>query len=309
MFFFLSFFLVKDQQSNLIELLRKNSLKNLNGNKKSYKRTRSDDVYQRLLKYNDESLKRAITDGYSKFMIPKIRAEEERIENNKNDKKKLKKNRQYQRCDIDEITNLNNFNKIEFNQFKHNKYITRTSKAGTLIIKEDTFSSPNWRRRKSDIDNASNFIENDKENLKMLPHSKSATCVSNCNNLRAVRTNSSICNINIIEDKIIDTDINLKEDDNSEINTNNYVVQEPPSDYSRKNSETFIKPNENCVKMKNRRKLQKCFSDISVLTASISTSSSSSSITKAKDKTARKKGVSSKGKKIPFLSLSFYSYQ
>lgn len=270
-----------------MELLRKNSLKNLNDNKKSYKRTRSDDVYQRLLKHNDESLKRAITDGYSKFMIPKI-FEDEHLEDD--DKKKLKKKRQYQKCDIEQC-NFDNFHKIEFNNIKHNKYITRTSKAGTLIIREETFTNPNWRRRKSDIQDL-DFKENDEGNLRKLPHSKSATSVSNCNNVMNIRKNGSVRNINLNNYKSVE-ETDLKNDENSDFQTN-YIVQEPSSDYSRKNSEAFISK-ENSIKKKDRRKLQKCLSDISVLTATISSSSSSSITTKEKEESRQKRG-SSKGK-------------
>lgn len=307
-----------------MDFFRKYSSKNSKDNQKSYKRTSSDDVYQRLLKYNEESLKRAINDGYSKFMIPKI-IEDDNINNNDNDdndkKKKSLKNRAYLKQDLEHCTGNFNTNKIDFNHIKHNKYITRTSKAGTLIIKEESFINPNWRRRKSDNTTLVTFKQiNDDGNLNLrkLSHSNSASTVTNFNKVISTNINNSnasnvtenlldvyngngnsidkdfkniyatINDLSKIVDKVNNCFGNIKR--NSVDVNSNYIVQEPPSDYSRKNSEAFVDKN-NSVKKKSRKKLNKSYSDISVTRASFSSDSSSSSNTKDKECRLKRRSI------------------
>ncbi|GJQ68924.1 hypothetical protein Trydic_g6112 [Trypoxylus dichotomus] len=105
-----------------------------------YKRSKSDDIYNRLLKYNDESIKRAINDGYKKFLNADIN---EKTSNNNNAKvEKMKK----------EIVQVKPELKPEINRVRYSKYITRTCSAGTLVIKEESFNNPNFRRRRKTAD-------------------------------------------------------------------------------------------------------------------------------------------------------------
>ncbi|KAI4457689.1 homeobox-like domain superfamily [Holotrichia oblita] len=109
----------------------------------SYKINRSDDLYKRLLKYNEESIKRAINDGYKKFLNEDI---------NKSGKipERMKK----------EMVKVKTEVKPEVNRVKYSKYITRTCSAGTLVIKEESFSNSNLRRRRKTAD--SDQVDNTK---------------------------------------------------------------------------------------------------------------------------------------------------
>lgn len=109
----------------------------------SCKKNRSDDLYKRLLKYNEESIKRAINDGYKKFLNEDI---------NKSGKipERMKK----------ETVKVKTEAKPEVNRVKYSKYITRTCSAGTLVIKEESFSNSNLRRRRKTAD--SDQVDNTK---------------------------------------------------------------------------------------------------------------------------------------------------
>lgn len=109
-----------------------------------YKRSDSDDVYERLLKYNNESIKRAIKDGYRNFIKPQV--SEENPPANALSKPARKR---FAKQEIERVTAPDNNEKLQVNTLKHNKYITRTSKAGTLVIKEESFDNLNWRRRRT----------------------------------------------------------------------------------------------------------------------------------------------------------------
>lgn len=101
-----------------------------------HRRTQSDDLFRRKLKPNEESLKRAEIDGYKNFITPYDKTENVLLPNNV-------------------------FN-IEVNHFKHNRYKTRTSSAGTLIISEESFNNRQRRRRRRDasIENSNNAQNN-----------------------------------------------------------------------------------------------------------------------------------------------------
>ncbi|KAK9737152.1 hypothetical protein QE152_g10945 [Popillia japonica] len=109
----------------------------------SCKKNRSDDLYKRLLKYNEESIKRAINDGYKKFL---------NVDINKSGKipERMKK----------ETVKVKTEAKPEVNRVKYSKYITRTCSAGTLVIKEESFSNSNLRRRRKTAD--SDQVDNTK---------------------------------------------------------------------------------------------------------------------------------------------------
>lgn len=192
-------------------------MKNLKDNKKTLTRTRSDDAYQRLLKYNEESLKRAIADGYRNFMIPKICDEDETPQQTKSTKSKPIKQEIRRGITV--------FNTLNINNLKHNKYITRTSNAGTIIIKEDSFSNPNWRRRNSDYNNLDN-----KDNQTII-HPNLPYTNNNNENVKSVR------NTKMKYSKSVSS---IKRDKCYFDVNSNYIVQEPSSENSRKNSEVFM---------------------------------------------------------------------
>lgn len=90
------------------------------------------EILERLRKCSEESLKRAMADGYQKFLIPTADVD-----------KKMKP--QHTRCKSLYGTIDENAQKPNINHLTHKRYKTRTSSAGTLII-DESFNS-NYRRR------------------------------------------------------------------------------------------------------------------------------------------------------------------
>lgn len=106
-------------------------------NGESNKRSRSD-ALERLYKYNEESLKRAVADGYQNFLNLRERTQ--------NDCQKKEKRKSYPRAQCGIAAKVDDSShKLEVNHFTHKKYKTRTSSAGTLIIDESFNNS--YRRR------------------------------------------------------------------------------------------------------------------------------------------------------------------
>lgn len=129
---------LKNEQAEFGNKLRKNrSAKDLaRGMHTSHYHIGSDDLFQRTMKYREESVKRAIADGYRNFIEP---ADAE---------KKKKRNRQKyvkERCET--VLLPVNHNMPEINYFTHKRYKTRTCSAGTLVISEESFNGSNHRRR------------------------------------------------------------------------------------------------------------------------------------------------------------------
>lgn len=233
-----------------------------------YKRSGSDDVYERLLKYNNESIKRAIKDGYRNFINPHIT--EENPPANAPDKPTRKR---FARQEIERGTAPNNNEKLQINTLKHNKYITRTSKAGTLVIKEESFDNPNWRRRRRTLDGYV-FLD-DKENKTMqVNRMQNFRKVSDPNvswktkqpsdqytsvektarenkkeNVYKPQTNS------LFHSKSAACVQSVSGDNNSDLNAN-YMVHEPTtpgSEQSRKGSEQLTEK----IELKKRRKIRR----------------------------------------------------
>lgn len=116
-----------------------------------HKRTRSDDLFQRMMKYNEESIKRAIADGYRNFITPLV---SEKSEETANDNVKLENNRKKNRqnhtlLEGETVLQSNNFDSPEISYLTHKRYKTRTCSAGTLIITEESFNGSNHRRRRN----------------------------------------------------------------------------------------------------------------------------------------------------------------
>ncbi|CAH0553789.1 unnamed protein product [Brassicogethes aeneus] len=120
--------------------------------RRQHKRARSDDLFRRKLKCsgggNAESLKRAESDGYRNFLAP----------HSKNDKSTAVK------MTAEHVLFGNDARNVQVNRVKHNnKYTTRTSSAGTLIIREESFSR--YRRRRSTLDGVEDAIKGKPDSL------------------------------------------------------------------------------------------------------------------------------------------------
>lgn len=142
------------------------------------------EILERLRKCSEESLKRAVADGYQNILnfrnvLPAHRSESDSHKDRK--KSYIRSKSQYEKI-------LDNEHKPDINHFTHKRYKTRTSSAGTLII-DESFNS-GYRRRP--IENAviTNKPSNQKswsvlnENPNMLFQSSSASNVpdiSSCN--------------------------------------------------------------------------------------------------------------------------------
>lgn len=94
------------------------------------------EILERLRKCSEESLKRAMADGYQKFLnVPRS------VSDSQKDRKKT-----YVRCKSQYEKIADNEHKFDVSHFTHKKYKTRTSSAGTLII-DESFNSGYRRRR------------------------------------------------------------------------------------------------------------------------------------------------------------------
>lgn len=111
---------------------QQNSLKLKNG---EVIRSRSE-ILEKLKKCSEESLKRAVADGYQKFL------DFQESDNHKRDRRKsyTKMKSQF---------GTNEEQQADINHLTHKRYKTRTSSAGTLIIDESFNSS--YRRRHPDV--------------------------------------------------------------------------------------------------------------------------------------------------------------
>lgn len=110
------------------------------------RRSNSDALYRKSSRYSDESMKRAITDGYSNFLASPFAEDKPTA--------KGRRNRQYTKHNTENIAVSNNVQNADVTQLHHKTYKTRTSSAGTLIISDESFSF--GRRRRERNDNANN---------------------------------------------------------------------------------------------------------------------------------------------------------
>ncbi|XP_056643329.1 uncharacterized protein LOC130449497 isoform X2 [Diorhabda sublineata] len=120
------------------------------GEQTRHRRSRSDDLFRRKLKYNsEESVKRAELDGYRNFITPNIPNEQiQSKEQNKSEKNK-KSNRSGIIHTIEAVSVDDSTKNIELSELLHKqKYTTRTSSAGTLIIPKESFQDCRRRRRR-----------------------------------------------------------------------------------------------------------------------------------------------------------------
>lgn len=129
-------------QQNFIPLSQDQSPQTTHYN---YKRSNSDALYRKSSKYRDESMKRAITDGYSNFLTSNP-PESKTASNGR-------RNRQYTRHNTENVVVSNNAQNIDVTQLHHKKYKTRTSSAGTLIISDESFSFGRRRRQRNQNEN------------------------------------------------------------------------------------------------------------------------------------------------------------
>ncbi|XP_057659904.1 uncharacterized protein LOC130896122 isoform X2 [Diorhabda carinulata] len=120
------------------------------GEQTRHRRSRSDDLFRRKLRYNsEESIKRAELDGYRNFITPNIPNEQiQSKEQNKSEKNK-KSNRSGIIHTIEAVSVDDSTKNIELSELLHKqKYTTRTSSAGTLIIPKESFQDCRRRRRR-----------------------------------------------------------------------------------------------------------------------------------------------------------------
>lgn len=122
------------------------------------------EILERLRKCSEESLKRAMADGYQKFLLPQPEG----------DKKKA-----YVRCKSQYGKTEDNEQKADINHFTHKRYQTRTSSAGTLIIDESLNSS--YRRRPIENNPTSWRVVNEHPNMLFQSCSTSNLPRSECN--------------------------------------------------------------------------------------------------------------------------------
>ncbi|RZC37795.1 peptidyl-prolyl cis-trans isomerase G [Asbolus verrucosus] len=260
--------------SRLVESLKRNPLRPIgsvvdipeNKEKNSlhrHRRARSDDLFRRKLKYSEQSLKRAETDGYKNFMVP-----------HDNPAEPAEKSGAVVTT-AENVLSLNNGSNIEVNHFKHNRYKTRTSSAGTLIISEESFNNCHRRRRRRDasIENSNNAQNN------AGPFREDGEARKKGNRGFTAGLFNSRSDIFPFE-KTLNKEVNKKHDDNR-----NYIVQEPvtPSsdNKSRKNSEAIIEK----LERKKRTKVRRRCSD-----------ASTSSTTREKKHQHKRKGNGTKGR-------------
>nr|XP_023021708.1 uncharacterized protein LOC111510081 [Leptinotarsa decemlineata] len=110
-----------------------------------HRRSRSDDLFKRKLRYNDEQdIKLSEKDAPSNFITSTIPEDEVQERFNKN-----KMGRRVMHT-ADTISLLRNDRNIEVNDMREKKYTTRTSSAGTLIIPEESFRNAHRRRQRRD---------------------------------------------------------------------------------------------------------------------------------------------------------------
>ncbi|KAF5304341.1 hypothetical protein FQA39_LY09720 [Lamprigera yunnana] len=109
-----------------------------------------DDLFYGLMKYNEESVKRSIEDGYRNFITPMVPKDV-----NQNGVASKKQKHAKEICDRQNISNTIT---PDINYFTHKRYKTRTCSAGTLIICEDSFNTT-CRRRRGNVNGNANKIE------------------------------------------------------------------------------------------------------------------------------------------------------
>ncbi|XP_019881280.2 uncharacterized protein LOC109609094 isoform X3 [Aethina tumida] len=125
------------KNATLAELIR------LRAETRRHKRSASDDLFRRKLKYNEESIKRAECDGYKNFITPNINGD-------KSPGRKPQRNK----MTAENVLLANNVSNIEVNNITHKRYTTRTSSAGTLVISEESFKRHRRRRSKPEVPDA-----------------------------------------------------------------------------------------------------------------------------------------------------------
>lgn len=124
-----------------------NSLKYKNGELNIRSRT---EILEKLKKCSEESLKRAVADGYQKFL------DFQDVRRSGSDSHLRNRRKSYTKTKSQYGTNVNDEKKVELNNFTHKRYKTRTSSAGTLII-DESFSNYCRKRPTKYGDHANNL--------------------------------------------------------------------------------------------------------------------------------------------------------
>lgn len=117
---------------NLLQQLALKHQQKPNATENKPKRSSSDDFCRKPFRHQEESLKRAIADGYHNFL-------------NHHEEEKRDKRRPTGRSAAEVINANEKRQQFEVSQPAHKKYKTRTSSAGTLIV-EESFSGSHRRR-------------------------------------------------------------------------------------------------------------------------------------------------------------------
>lgn len=227
-----------------------------NAENADHRRSRSDDLFRKTFKRSQESVKRAIEDGYRNFITPYPLEDKPESE-----AEKEKQTRKYTRsktetCQIPKAQN------VEIIKQQHKRYRTRTSSAGTLVISDESFSNPSHRRRDA---NNTTSLENPKTHSKNSETSKELLANAIRKSRQQYRPHpraiSDPCNktystakqlTNKPQEKLFysPSDTSLFREiinEYGEINcdsNSNYIVQEPITPNSRKSSGPIAEPEE-----------------------------------------------------------------
>lgn len=217
-----------------------------------HRRTRSDDLFRKTFRRSQESVKRAIEDGYRNFITPHPLKDKQEPETVPGKEKQIRK---YTRSKT-ETGQIPSAQNVEILNQQHKRYRTRTSSAGTLVISDESFSHTGRRRR---IPN-NNSVENEpyNTNRELLanairksrqqyrphqraisdPYNKAYSIAKELASKPQEKLFYSPSDTNIFRE-IINEYGEINCDDNS-----NYIVQEPITPSSRKSSGPIAEPEE-----------------------------------------------------------------
>lgn len=213
-----------------------------------HRRTRSDDLFRKTFKRSQESVKRAIEDGYRNFITPHPLKDKP-----KKEPEKEKQIRKYTRSKT-ETGQIPSAQNLEILKQQHTRYRTRTSSAGTLVISDESFSHPGHRRRNAtntdethskNPDNKellANAIRKSRERYRPHPraisdpYNKTYSLTKDLANKPLEKLFYSPSDTNLFRE-IINEYGEIDCDSNS-----NYIVQEPITPSSRKSSGPIAEP-------------------------------------------------------------------
>lgn len=199
---------------------------------------KSDDLFQRKLKYSD------IDDKASSLVKnSNMKSKEDGID--------VKNKKKFKKCLIDFVQIENDAGqKLNISQMKHKKYKTRTCSAGTLVIEEESFSYPNRRRRRT------------------LDGMEEKTIVNNAKSSVNRREQlSKLLNSTLNGNKIPKTDLIRKILDENEAKKNERELYHSKSDMcvfknTRRDSQVKTKLNKQNYKFDENKKIKKSYSAI-----------------------------------------------